>query len=779
MNRILVVCTMVVALFAEPILAADLTAEAVRRAIERGQEFLLRQQTGDGSWPEGTHPRGGVTSLAMLALLESGVTPDNSANGQKLDQGLRYLRRIRPSTPQAGASANTYAVALQTMVFCLARPQEDLGRIRENVAWLELVQIKKGHGAGMWGYGAGSRGDNSCTQYALLGLREAAELPREMGVRVNPEVWRLVREHFTDTQDDDGGWGYEGKGGGTGSMTAGGISSLIIAGMRLHEGDEKIKNGEIHDCGKWKQNDAVARGLEWLGRHDKLVETNPNHGAWHFYYLYGLERAARLGGQRFLGDHDWYREGAKLLIEAQGAGGIWERGGIEQNEIISTSFAILFLSKGRSPVLINKLRHDAADPTMKDDWNNDRNDVRNLVELCSKQWERRMTWQVVNARVPGEQAVLKRVEDFLQAPVLFFNGHEAPAFNDLEKKVLRGYVDQGGFIFAEACCGRTEFREGVRQLFKELFPEQPLKTLPSDHAVWKADYVLSPDDSLEGIDVGCRTSVILSREDLSCYWQQQNNAELAPPDQASVLRATRIGNNVLAYATGKELLPDKLDARKIVALQQGAPGNRWVLQIGKLKHGGDYNVAPLAVPNLMASLRENLKMNVAMEQRELTPQDENLVRFPFVYMHGRSQFSFTDEQITRLREHLQRGGTLFADACCGRQPFDTAFRAMAKKMFPDAELKQIPLTHELFGSSRGGDPLGFDLAKVQYTKTMPRTEGEPFLEGIELDGRYVLIYSKFDIGCALERHQGSDCRGYTHESAIKIATNVVLYALLQ
>jgi len=673
--------------------------------------------------------------------------------------------------------SNTYVVSLQTMVYCLARPDQDIGRIKENVAWLESVQWKQGPMAGMWGYGASSRGDNSCTQFALLGLREAAELePAHWRVNVDPETWRLAREHFVRTQAGDGGWGYEGPGGMTGSMTVAGISSLIITGLRLHESEEKITNGVIENCGKWKENDSVARGLDWMGRHFS-VKSNPPNGGWLLYYLYGLERAARLSGQRFFYDrdqkktYDWYREGAELLVQTQRAGGIWQGGGMDGNELVATSFALLFLSKGRWPVLINKLRHDSADANQPDDWNNDRNDVRNLTEQIGRRWERRMTWQIVDAKV-AENAALKRIEDFLQAPVLFISGHHEPVFDAVERQVLKGFVDQGGFVFAEACCSREAFTRGFRRLSKELWPEQPLVKLPNDHAIWKADYVLSPDDTLEGIDIGCRTSVVLSREDLSCYWEQK--------DDKQSIQAIRLGTNVLAYATGKELLPDKLDARKVIALHGADPNNRWVLHIGKLKHGGDYNVAPMAVPNLMASLRDNLKMNVALDQRELTPLDENLIRFPFLYMHGRSQFAFDDQQVTKLREHLERGGTLFADACCGREPFDAAFRAFTRQLFPDAKLEQIPVTDEIFGSSAGGsDPIGFDLSTVQYTKSMPRSEGEPVLEGVRLDDRWVVIYSKYDIGCALERHQGSDCRGYTHESAVRVATNVILYSLVQ
>ena len=38
----------------------------------------------------------------------------------------------------------------------------------------------------------------------------------------------------------------------------------------------------------------------------------PNDGA-----VAGMERAGRLTGQRFFGDHDWYREGAEELVHTQ------------------------------------------------------------------------------------------------------------------------------------------------------------------------------------------------------------------------------------------------------------------------------------------------------------------------------------------------------------------------------------------------------------------------------------------------------------------------------
>ena len=53
----------------------------------------------------------------------------------------------------------------------------------------------------------------------------------------------------------------------------------------------------------------------------------------------------------------------------------------------------------------------------------------------------------------------------------------------------------------------------------------------------------------------------------------------------------------------------------------------------------------------------------------------------------------------------------------------------------------------------------------------------PYLEGVKINDRWVLLYSKYDIGCALEKHQSTDCLGHDHASALLLAKAAVLYAL--
>jgi hypothetical protein len=522
------------------------------------------------------------------------------------------------------------------------------------------------------------------------------------------------------------------------------------------------------DCGKGGVNVNLQRGIDWMADHFAVTENFGNGQTWRYYYLYGLERAGRLTGQRFFGRHDWYREGTERLVHDQNpVQGFWLGSGpVENNQpVIATSFAVLFLAKGRSPVLINKLRHGPGH-----EWNNDVDDIRNLVNLVSRDWKsllggQVLTWQVVDPH-------LATVEDMLQAPIAYFNGHQPPEFTPEGKRNLRAFVEQGGFLFAEACCGKDEFDRGFRALMKEIFPEDgySLHPLAEDHAVWRARHLLSPDvHPLWGIEHGCRTVVIYSPGDLSCYWNQAENS----PANPAVIKAQRVGQNVVDYATGRELPADKLVAREVRDFKADAP-QRGALHIAKLRHAGDWNIAPLAIPNLTASLRTKLGLDVVINHKELFPNDPNIAHYPLIYLHGRGAFTFSKDDMDAIRRHLDPGGgTLFADAACGSPAFDSSFRKFVAAMLPDHPLVPIPRDDELYSKM-----VGFDLSDVQYTKAAGGGRDYPQLEGIKVDGHWAVIYSKYDLGCALERQQGLDCKGYTPEGALRTATNIVIYSTL-
>ncbi len=738
---------------------ADVTSAEVEEAIRNGVRFLARIQQPDGSWPDvDARSHTGTTSLVMLALLTAGEKPGTPM----IDKALAFLEQF-----SATDLNSTYAVSLQTMVFATADPARFRIQLARNVEWLERAQIKPGDGnpnwPGAWTYAAdkGAPADNSNSQYALLGLNAAAEV----GIPVKGEVWVRARQYWEMAQFNRGGWGYMPHGGDqpTGSMTCAGLASLVISGTKRFEGQETLlPDGTVRNCGQGGVNINLQRGIDWIGSHFRVSENWSRGQQWKFYYLYGLERAGRLTGQRYFGEHDWYREGAEYLVHEQDKlTGQWVgRDSVENKPQIATSFALLFLAKGRAPVLVNKVRHQPAD-----DWDNDHDDIRNLTGIVSRDWKHLVTWQVVDPNVA-------RVEDLLMAPILYLNGHEAPQFTVAGKRALREYIEQGGLIVGEACCGRPEFDRGFKELMKEILPEPEydLHPLAEDHAVWRAKHKLSPDvHPLWGVEFGCRTVVIYSPQDLSCGWNQAENQ----PDHPMVVKAIRVGQNIVDYATGRELPEDKLTPRSTTKFKGEAP-KRGALHIAKLQHAGEWNIAPMAIPNLTSMLRDKLKLDVVVNHRSIYANDPNLVYYPLLYIHGRSNLTFPPEHMQILRRHLEPGGgVIFADAACGSPGFDTAFRKFIADLLPDQKLEPIPADDELFRL-----PGGFDLSNVQYSKSAGGGTGPPQLEGIKINGHWAVIYSRYDIGCALERQQGLDCKGYNHESALKIAANVVLYATL-
>ncbi len=285
---------------------------------------------------------------------------------------------------------------------------------------------------------------------------------------------------------------------------------------------------------------------------------NLGHGQqYKIYYLYGLERAGRLAGLRFFGQNDWYRLGAEELVRTQNKlAGFWSGPG--ETDVVGTSLALLFLAKGRAPVLINKLSH-----LPRGDWNRDADDVRNLVGVVSHEWKHLLTWQSIDPDAAS-------VQDMLQAPIAFFNGHHAPEFSLKARQNLRSFVEQGGFVFAEACCGNAEFDEGFKRLVKQIFPEEEyrLRPLSPDHAVWRAKHLLSPEiHPLWGIEHGCRTVLIYSPQDLSCYWNQVERSSTNP----AVIKAFRVAENVVDYATGREMPADKLTIHAVADFKADAP----------------------------------------------------------------------------------------------------------------------------------------------------------------------------------------------------------------
>jgi hypothetical protein len=148
-------------------------------------------------------------------------------------------------------------------------------------------------------------------------------------------------------------------------------------------------------------------------------------------------------------------------------------------------------------------------------------------------------------------------------------------------------------------------------------------------------------------------------------------------------------------------------------------------------------------------------------------------------MHGREAFRFNANDLDHLKLTLETGGLLLADACCGNEAFDKSFRQFAQALFPKGKLVTLsadPKTRDrLFGPELNGVALTSANINCRTKVNGDMQPMTPHLEGIRVNGRWVVLYSKYDLGCALEGHTSPDCLGYDQASALRIATAAVLY----
>lgn len=702
------------------------SAQEVAEAIRKGVDFMKSRQSDNGSWPyHSPDHMQGMAALAALALSESGV-PEGDPS---ITKAMNYVL----SLPIAG----TYDAGCAAMAIVSIDPGKYIKELAETRDYLMHTQGLNG----MWVYSAEQAdrggGDNSNTQFAMLGLNAALSV----GLPVSPDTLKMSLAHFVNTQNSDGGWGYRPGDKSYGSMTAVGVSALAILGANLFV--------ETEVCGEYKQNPELAAGFAWLER-NYTIDENPEKGeTWLYYYLYALERVGVLTGQKYIGNHDWYLEGARKIVDTQNADGSWTSG---SEHMPNTCFALLFLAKGNVPVLINKLAYEG-------DWNIDVHDAQNLTHFISANFGQQVGWQTVTME--------DSLETLLSAPILYLTGHDFPKFSDADIDKLRSYFENGGFMLVDDCCGRAGFEAGFKAFAQKIFPDYPMTRIDKAHPFYRLMFsVKDTQRPLYGIDAGCRTAIVYSPKDLSCAWEKG--------DLTKDLDAFQLGANIAAYVTGKEKLLPKLEQYKeLVQAPKTVTAAPTAFTFAQAMYAGAWDPHPMSGPKLISFLNDKAGIYVSSKVVTLPLTDPNLANYPFLYMTGRARFKLSDEEKKGLSEYLKRGGFVFADASAGKAEFDESFREMMAQVLPQSPLAPIPADSPIYN-------IAFDTTHVRYTASVRETS--PNLDtltlyGAKVDDRITVVYSPYDIGCALEQYPSYGSKGLVTEDAFKAAANIVLYAL--
>ncbi len=705
--------------------AAEPLDKRVEAAIGRAAACLWARHAED-HWDEkvlGAQPRefGGRTALCVYALLTAG----QSHQEPRVAKTLAWLR--------AAKCQSVYARSLR--VLALAQLPRDVKSpvLAGDVRWL----LKAAGPDAAFDYGprtvGGGLWDNSNTQMAHMALWAASRRGHEVPAR----FWRRAELHWMHNQTGDGGWSYTtARRRAYGSMTAAGLASMFIC-FDAAGGEDYLR------CAATKRPAGIERGLAWLAE-NFTVRENPGKGTQYFpYYLFALERAGLASGYRYFGKHDWYHAGAVELLRTQARDGGW-------GSTADTALALLFLARGRQPVLLSKLRYDGA-------WNCRPRDMANLTRWMGAMFEADVHWQVLDATSP--------FETWHDAPILYISGAKPPKFTGQQLAKLREFAYRGGLILSEAACNSPAFNMSMQQLYPKIFPGLQLRPIEPTHPVFSVHTSIKNAPTLLGVSNGVRLLAIHSARDLSKAWQF-NAAQTQPGP-------FRLAANIYFYATDFGPLRGRGTP---MALWPAPPARKpaKTIEVALLAHEGNSRPEPMAYARLAAVMAARhdttLRVSAPIAITKLPAG-----RYPAALMTGTDAFALSEAERKALRNFLNAGGLLIADAAGGSDAFDKAAREHLLPLIDDVR----PVVSGLADTSAILNLPGLAIAEVSYRRRSRQLYGGSRRQRVRLlsvGSRPVILYSRDDITASLVGYHGCGLRGYAPDSGLALMRNFLLYA---
>ncbi len=207
----------------------------------------------------------------------------------------------------------------------------------------------------------------------------------------------------------------------------------------------------------------------------------------------------------------------------------------------------------------------------------------------------------------------------------------------------------------------------------------------------------------------------------------------------------------------------------------------------RLKYHGSYRYRslwhidyPAAERNLLIQLRKHTDIKVSPIEKVIEVGDQELFDYPFAYIAELSRLNLSKKEAANIREYLLRGGFIMMDDFHGTEQWRRFYRQY-KKIFPNREPKDIPLTHPLFNCFFKIDKLMQIPAPAAYLSgRMYEKDGRHVkCKGVYDDKGRLMMMINFntDLGDAW---QNAAEPYYPHElsnMAFKMGINAIVYTL--
>lgn len=407
------------------------------------------------------------------------------------------------------------------------------------------------------------------------------------------------------------------------------------------------------------------------------------------------------------------------------------------------------------------------------DWNKDPGDIPMLLNLAGSALGIRYTSK------GGKLDVFST--DPSQYPIYYYTGSDAFTLSDGEVEHLREFVRSGGTIWGDTCFGDPEFFQAFVAQMSKVLPDRHFHRLSPSHPLFHAfhhvdtvAYTREPPDAgngepiFYGVDLGCRTAIILSRYDVSCGWDghiRESAINVHPTD------ARRLGINMVAYGLATHRLGIYQSTAKVYYEKEERARGDFVFAQAKL--GENWDCQTNAIGNLLKAVATRTSAEVKFQRRVAELGKSDLHEFPFLYLTGHYDFKLTEPEAMALKHYIASGGFLLASPCCGAREFDQAFRREILNVLPGAALQPLDPGHAVYHMLYEMDGVDY----TQYAQSLDETLPALPLEGISLGGTAPVIYCPYGIGGGWRGFDHPFGRDVAHEDAVKLGVNIVLYSM--
>jgi hypothetical protein len=209
----------------------------------------------------------------------------------------------------------------------------------------------------------------------------------------------------------------------------------------------------------------------------------------------------------------------------------------------------------------------------------------------------------------------------------------------------------------------------------------------------------------------------------------------------------------------------------LVMLQFSALPQNSSVRIALMKYGGggDWYCDPTALPNLIEFCNREIGTNIFPEHAVADIGSQEIFNYPFIHMTGHGNIVFTDMEAGNLRRYFEAGGFLHIDDDYG---FDLFIRREMKKVFPEKEFLELPLSHPIF-RQKFSFPNG--LPKVHEHDNKP-----PQAFGLYIENRLVCLYTyESDISDGWEDIEVHNDPETVRQKALQMGANIISFVFGQ